>query len=198
MNEASRFLPLVKTIATQVHEEIAPQVEEQQILTWAEAGMRDAFAVFRSRQGATLRTYLTYRIRAAIYNALTPGPWPTSDAEKRFRFAKKSNELLLHFTISAEAVMKRSIRVEEEEMMDLLSLLVVVGLLIWKNVPRGEIQHHWDQAIATLDSAQRQFLQKYYDADGTLESASGLASAQAFRFHLKILQTLADGLKATS
>jgi hypothetical protein len=195
MNEASRFLPLVKTIATQVHEEIAPHVEEQQIHTWAEAGMRDAFAAYRSRQGTTLRTYLTYRIRAAIYHALTPGSWPTSDAEKRFLFAKKSNELLLHFTISAEAAMKRSIRVEEEEMMHLLSLLVVVGFLIWKNVPRGEIQHHWDQAIASLNPAQRLFLQAYYDADGTLESASRLTGGQAFRFHLKILEKLAEGLK---
>jgi hypothetical protein len=195
MDEAARYLPLVRTIATQVREEIAPQIDEKQIFAWAEEGLKEGLAKFRSRQGATLRTYLVYRIRAAIYDALTERSWPTPDAEKRFRFAKKSNELLLHFTISAESAIKRSLRVEEEEMMHLLSLLVIVGLLIWKNVPRGEIQEHWDSAIANLDSTQRQFLYSYYDADENLESASGMAGAQAFRFHLKILQTLADGLK---
>jgi len=193
--EALRFLPLVRSLATRTHEEIAPHIELDQIQGWAILGVNDAFRHYRSRQGLTLRMYLSYRIQGAIYDALRHTVWPSIDAEKRYKFAKKSNELLLYFAVSAEGTVKRSIRMEEEEMMHLLRLLVVIGLLIWRNTPRGEIQRQWALALAGLGEQQKRFLQKYYDQDMSLEESSGLTGSEAFRFHMRILQTLEAQLR---
>jgi DNA-directed RNA polymerase specialized sigma subunit len=188
--DPSRFAQLATALATQAHQEIAPHIPLNRINDWAVTALERSVRQYRPRQGATLRTYLTYKILAGIYDALRGAPWPSIQDEKRYRFAKKSNELMLHFATSAEATVKRSVRLEEEEMVHLLRLLVVTGLIIYKDVPKGGIQEAWTRALASLNEQQRRFLSEYYDRDSTLEDAAQMTSAEAFRFHWAILESL--------
>jgi DNA-directed RNA polymerase specialized sigma subunit len=193
--DAARFIPLATSLAEQVHHEIAPQVELDQIKEWSRSALEHAVVEYRSRQGATLRTYLSYKILAGIYNALSRTQWATIEDANRYKFAKKSNELMMHFATSAEGAVQRSIRLEQEEMTHLLRLLVVTGLLIYKDVPRGEIQKAWNAALEALTDSQRRFLTEYYDNDLNLEEASGRTSAEGFRFQWKILESLDSRIK---
>ena len=178
-----------------MHHEIAPQIEMAQIHQWALSALEDAMVHYRSRQGTTLRTYLSYKILAGIYNALSGTHWQTVDQANHYKFAKKSNELMMHYATSAEGAVQRSVRLEEEEMTHLLRLLVVTGLLIYKDVPRGGIQKTWDLALASLTDPQKKFLIEYYENDSSLELASRMTTAEAFRYQWKILETLDSQIK---
>jgi DNA-directed RNA polymerase specialized sigma subunit len=183
-------MPLATSLAEQVHDEIAPHVALDQIKEWSFSALEQAVLLYRSRQGATLRAYLSYRILAGIYGALSQTQWQTTEQAKRYLFAKKSNELMMHFSISAEGAVQRSIRLEEEEMKHLLRLLIVTGLLIYKDVPRGEMQKTWNEALTALSDSEKKFLEEYYDRDLTLQDATKMTDGEGFRFQWKILETL--------
>jgi len=91
--DPARFTHLTATLAGQVHQEIAPHVPLDQVTEWAMAALHRGVIQYRSRQGASLRTYLTYKILDGIYNALSETAWPSVHDENRYKFAKKSNEL---------------------------------------------------------------------------------------------------------
>ncbi len=195
--DPSRFLPLVKSIAVQTRETIVPDVDVEQLLALGQEGLAEAFSQYRARQGLTLRTYLTYKIRGAIYEGLAGHSWPDRESRLHYLFAKKSNEVLLHFHLSAEGTMKRSIKAEEEEVLHLLGLLAVIALLIFGTEHIPALKH----SMNLLDTRQRDFLKHYYEQDLTTEKAAeklGLAGSVAFRFHLQILEKLAENLSANS
>ena len=176
-------------------QELAPAATLDQIKQWARSALQNAAAHYRSRQGATLRTYLSHRILAGIYDALSETHWDTIDAANRYKFAKKSNELMMHFVTSAEGAVQRSIRLEEEETTHLLRLLVITGLLVYKDVPRGAIHKSWNQALESLNDSQKRFLEDYYDRDVPLNDATQMTPAEAFRFQWKILETLESQMR---
>jgi RNA polymerase sigma factor (sigma-70 family) len=179
----------------EMHEKVAPHVDLDSITVWAVRGLSIAMADFRTRQGASFRNYLAYRIRSEIYNELSSTKWASDEFRRQYMFAKKSNELLLQFSLSAEGTMKRTLKAEEEEMVHLLSLLAVVALLVWRKLHQPEINHYLQQTIGALNDRQKLFLNRYYDQDAALDTISkelGFSTSAAFRFHLKILEKIAS------
>ena len=187
-SEASRYLSLAKTLASAVRKELAPEIGSETLDDFAKQGLVEGIGQFRPRQGLTLRTFLTYRIQLAIYQGLSAHQWPDDESRRRYIFQKKSNELLLHFHLSAEGSVKRSIQAEQDEISYLLRLLSIVALLA-----RGTIGH----AVRTLGQKEQNFLRSYYDEDLTIEASAGkigLYPAAAMRLHVRILETIAAKL----
>ncbi|MCI0414683.1 hypothetical protein L0222_18045 [bacterium] len=192
-----RFLPLVKSIALQTRDTIAPHVDVELLVERGRIALTESLTQYRSRQGLTLRNYLTYKIRGAIYDGLSGHSWPNNESWLHYLFAKKSNELLLHFHLSAEGTIKRSIKAEEEEVLHLLRLLAVIAMIVFG----AERIVGLKRSIHLLDARQKDFIKHYYEQDLTMERAAekiGLSGPVSFRFHLQILEKLAAELAANN
>jgi DNA-directed RNA polymerase specialized sigma subunit len=189
----ARFFPLVKTIALQTRETFASDIDLEHLVKLGQAGLTAALAQYRSRQGLTLRTFVAYKIRSAIYDGLSGHSWLNKESRSHYLFAKKSNELMMHFHLSAEGTIKRSVKAEEEEVVHLLGLLAVIALIIFGEERILELK----RSMSLLDTRQRNFIKDYYEQDFTMERAGkniGLLGSMAFRFHLQILEKLANDL----
>jgi RNA polymerase sigma factor for flagellar operon FliA len=195
--DPARFLPLVKTIASQTQETIASDVDLEQLVKFGQLGLTAAIAQYRTRQGLTLRTFVAYKIRSAIYDGLSGHSWPNRESRSLYLFAKKSNELMMRFHLSAEGTIKRSIKAEEEEVLHLLGLLAVIALIIFGEERILELR----RCLNILDTRQKNFIKYYYEEDFSMESAAekiALSGSMAFRFHLQILEKLATDLSANT
>lgn len=195
--DPARFMPLVKTIALQTRETIASDVDLEQLVKFGTLGLTSAIAEYRARQGLTLRTFVSYKIRSAIYDGLSGHSWPNSESRSLYLFAKKSNELMMRFHLSAEGTIKRSIKAEEEEVLQLLGLLAVIALLIFGQERILELKH----SMNILDARQKDFIKYYYEQDFSMESAAekiAVSGSMAFRFHLQILEKLATSLSTNT
>jgi DNA-directed RNA polymerase specialized sigma subunit len=196
-SDPARFLPLVKTIALQTRQTIASDVDLEQLVKMGQLGLTAAIAQYRARQGLTLRTFVAYKIRSAIYDGLSGRSWPNRESRSLYLFAKKSNELMMHFHLSAEGTIKRSIKAEEEEVLHLLGLLAVIALIIFGEERILELK----RSMNLLDSRQKTFIKYYYEQDFSMESAAekiALSGSMAFRFHLQILEKLAADLSTNT
>ena len=196
-SDPARFLPLVKTIASQTQETIASDVDLEQLMKFGQLGLTAAISQYRTRQGLTLRTFVAYKIRSAIYDGLSGRSWPNRESRSLYLFAKKSNELMMRFHLSAEGTIKRSIKAEEEEVLHLLGLLAVIALIIFGEERILELR----RSLNILDRRQKNFIKYYYEEDFSMEGAAekiALSGSMAFRFHLQILEKLADDLSANT
>ncbi len=188
--ESVRFLPLVKSIVSQIRRELVPDINPEALMQLGLNGLSDGFAQYKSRQGLTLRAYLIYRIRSAVYAGLRGYQWKQEDTRRFYVFLKKTNELLLNFHLSAEGAIKRSIEAEEEDLLHLLSILAVVALLSGSKTCELEM----NDCIRQLDSKDQNFIRYYYDQDYDLVVVSekiGISHSTASRFHLQVLEKLA-------
>jgi DNA-directed RNA polymerase specialized sigma subunit len=191
--EAKRFLPLVKTVATQTQRDLTPDLDHEFLIECGSKGLSDGIKQYKSRQGLTRRIYLTYRIKSAIYDGLSNHPWQTTGLRKQYLFFKKANELLLNFHLSAEGTVKRSIAAEEEEISDVLGMMAISALLVGGDIVDPKLNH----CIRRLDRTEQEFLQQYYFQDEALSTVCAKMkspSSAVFRFHLKILGKLSDCL----
>jgi DNA-directed RNA polymerase specialized sigma subunit len=196
-SDPARFLPLVKTIASQTQDTIASDVDLEQLVKLGQFGLNAAIDQYRTRQGLTLRTFVAYKIRSAIYDGLSGYSWPNRESRSLYLFAKKSNEVMMRFHMSAEGTIKRSIKAEEEEVLHLLGLLAVIALIIFGEERILELR----RSLNVLDTRQKSFIKYYYEEDFTMESAAekiALSGSMAFRFHLQILEKLAADLSTNN
>jgi DNA-directed RNA polymerase specialized sigma subunit len=196
-SDPARFLPLVKTIAAQTRETVASDVDLDQLVKMGHPGVTAALTQYRARQGLTLRIFVAYKIRSAIYDGLSGRSWPNKESRSLYLFAKKSNELMMHFHLSAEGTIKRSIKAEEEEVLQLLGLLAVIALIIFGEERILDLK----RSMNLLNTLQKNFIKYYYEQDLSMESAAekiALSRSMAFRFHLQILETLAADLSTNS
>ena len=195
--DTARYLPLVKTIATQTRQTIASDVELEQLIKLGQMGLTSALGEYRTRQGLTLRTFIAYKIRNAIYDGISGHSWPDKESRSLYLFAKKSNELMMRFHLSAEGTIKRSIKAEEEEVLHLLGLLAVIALIIFGEERILELK----RSLNVLDARQKDFIKYYYEQDLSMESAAekiAIPRSTAFRFHLQILEKLAADLSTST
>lgn len=191
--DPARFLPLVKTIASQTRDSISSDLVLERLVKLGQDGLTQGLAQYRARQGLTLRTFVTYKIRGAIYEGLSAHEWSNKQSRSLYLFAKKSNEMMFHFHLSAEGTIKRSITAEEEEVVHLLGLLAVIALIVFGTDRILELK----QSMNLLDTRQKNFIKHYYEEDSTMEKAAeqvGLSKPVAFRFHLQILEKIAKHL----
>ena len=184
-SEARRYLPLVKSIVSHLQEDLNSAFDADRLTQLGEKGLSDALNQFRTRQGLTVRTYLTYRIRLAILDGLRDYEWSDEDRRRQYLFQKKSCELMLHFHLSAEGSVKRSTKAEEEEIYYLLKILAVAALLLSSNLSR---------ITAALERTQQEFIDLYYTRDQSITAVAKklrISIAAANRLHIKILETVA-------
>ena len=187
--EASRFVPLVTSLASKMRRTLVPEMDEQELVNLGLRGLAQGFAQYKPRQGLTQRDYLTYRIREALYTGVKTHHWPTNERKEKYHFLKKTNELLLNFHLSAEGTVKRSMKAETAEVLYLLKLLATVAWLC-KTENRVE-----NSVTGDLESHEHEFLDFYYDQDldlATVSEKMSISEAAASRFHLKLLDKMAD------
>lgn len=67
---AERHLPLVKSIALGLREQLPPSLELDDLISWGSQGLLEAAERYDPTRGATFSTFAYYRIRGAMYDGL--------------------------------------------------------------------------------------------------------------------------------
>lgn len=204
--EASRYLPLVKSIALQVKKKLPAHIDLDDLIGYGSIGLMEALGNFRTGQGTTFKTFAYYRIRGAIYDGLRKIGWLSRSEYAQHKFRQKANELLHSHSTSAEGAVKRTLGAEATELKQVMQELVPVSLLSMEAVDRTiasestespeqellqkQTRENLQSALRQLDERERMLVQYYYFDDLTLDDAAArlqISKSWASRLHLKVL-----------
>lgn len=90
----SRYMPLVKHIASKFSYNLPPAVEYEDLISIGLVGLMDALSRFDPDRGIKFETFATYRVRGTILNQLNALSWiPRGVREKTKKLEKTVTEL---------------------------------------------------------------------------------------------------------
>jgi len=186
--EAHRYLPIAQQIAATIRKQLELNANVQDLIEQGAAGLEEAVTTFRRGHGTSFRIFAHYRVALAIYRSLNEMQWPNPEAFNRYRFYRKSDELMDWHSRSSESIPKRTRDAEVAELKKLLRVLIASAFLICERK---------QDVLEKLPPNQRDLLRFCFLQNIFLEQAAlhlDLAKNTVLRLQFQTLQNLAAAL----
>src|SRR3990172_3739472 len=183
--EAHRYLPIAQQIAATIRKQLELNANVQDLIEQGAAGLEEAVTTFRRGHGTSFRIFAHYRVALAIYRSLNEMQWPNPEAFNRYRFYRKSDELMDWHSRSSESIPKRTRDAEVAELKKLLRVLIASAFLICERK---------QDVLEKLPPKQRDLLRFCFLQNISLEQAAlhlDLAKNTVLRLQFQTLQNLA-------
>jgi RNA polymerase sigma factor FliA len=208
---------LVRSLASQIHRRLPPQVELDDLVAYGQVGLAEAARDFDSSRGSRFSTYAYYRIRGAIYDGVAKMSWFSRSQRYHVRYEQGAGDLLqasAEYPLQGAADPEANMRWFRD-----LSRALAVAYLSSHCLPRApdtasladstrfappaqamrnELSHKLDELIRSLPPDEGKLIRAAYFEGLTLQEAGrrlGISKSWATRLHTRALQRLARALK---
>src|SRR5215470_5750829 len=172
-----------RAIAAEALKKLPPTVDRDDIQASAELGLVEAAQSFDASRGVAFKTFAYYRIKGAIYDALSKMGWFSKSHYHQLRFEKAANDYLMD--ASAEPQRPGSAESQLSDLKGLTQNVIACYVLSLQDLPQepsdnsnvpvedqlnsSQERHRVREALRRLPEKNRQVLEQYYYHDLTLD-----------------------------
>jgi RNA polymerase sigma factor for flagellar operon FliA len=206
-------LRLAEQIARFIRRSLPPEVDVDELISYAREGLTEAALRYDPRRGASFATFAGYRVKGAIYDGIRKGAYLNRTEYARHRetlkFRERANEYLAERSEEPAAQNQQGAVEEAETYVAELASVFLISLDAHAEThekiasdERGadelieaqELQRQLRQARSTLEPKEAELLRLHYDEGLTLSDAGrrlGFSKPWASRLHARAIRSLA-------